>query len=52
MAPYGGEDLKVELTADDQAALDALGEDEEVAAAVNVEEEEVVDDDEVEVVEE
>ena len=52
MEPYGGEDLKVELTAEDAAAIEALGEDEEVAAAVNEEEEEVVDDDDVEVVEE
>ncbi|UCG26309.1 MAG: DUF1269 domain-containing protein [Chloroflexota bacterium] len=52
MEPFGGEDLKVELTAEDQAAIDALSADEEVAAAVNEEEEEVVDDDNVEVVEE
>jgi uncharacterized membrane protein len=52
MEPYGGEDLKVELTADDQKAIDALGDDTQVAAAVNEEEEEVVDDDDVEVVEE
>ena len=52
MAPFGGEDLKVELTAEDAAAIEALGDDEEVAAAVNEEEEEVVDDDDVEVVEE
>ena len=52
MEPFGGEDLMVELTAEDEAAIDALSEDEEVAAAVNEEEEEVVDDDDVEVVEE
>jgi uncharacterized membrane protein len=52
MEPYGGEDLKVELTADDAAAIEALGDDTQVAAAVNEEEEEVVDDDDVEVVEE
>jgi uncharacterized membrane protein len=52
MDTYGGQDLRVELTADDQAAIDALSEDEEVATAVNEEEEEVVDDDDVEVVEE
>jgi hypothetical protein len=52
MDPFGGEDLRVELTAEDQAAIDALGDDEEVAAAVNDEEEEVVDDEDVEVVEE
>jgi hypothetical protein len=40
------------LTADDQKAIDALGDDTQVAAAVNEEEEEVVDDDDVEVVEE
>ena len=48
MKQYGGEALVVKLTAEDQAALDALGNDEEFAAAVN-EEEEVVDDDDVEV---
>jgi hypothetical protein len=52
MEPYGGEDLKVELTAEDQAAIDALSADAEVATAVNEEEEEVVDDEDVEVVEE
>ena len=41
MKQYGGEALVVELTAEDQAALDALGDDEEFVAAVN-EEEEVV----------
>ena len=51
MEPYGGEDLKVELTADDQKAIDALGDDTQVAAAVN-DEEEVTDDADVEVVEE
>ncbi len=51
MEPFGGEDLHVELTAEDAAAIEALAEDEDVAAAVN-EEEEVTDDDDVEVVEE
>ena len=50
MGPYGGEDLKVELTADDEAAIEALGDNEEVAAAVE-EEVEVVEEDDVEVVE-
>jgi len=50
MEPYGGEDLKVELTADDEAAIEALGNDDDVAAAVE-EEVEVVEEDDVEVVE-
>ena len=50
MGPYGGEDLLVELTADDSAAIEALGEDEEVTSAVE-EEVEVVEEDDVEVVE-
>ncbi len=49
MEPYGGEDLKVELTTDDEAAIEALGDDKEVAAAVE-EEVEVVEEDDVEVV--
>ena len=51
MGPYGGEDLRVELTAEDEAALDALDGDEEVAAAVDQVIDEVVDDDDVEVAE-
>jgi uncharacterized membrane protein len=50
MGPYGGEDLKVELTTDDEAAIEALGGDQEVAAAAD-EEVEVVEEDDVEVVE-
>jgi uncharacterized membrane protein len=50
MEPYGGEDLMVELTTDDEAAIEALGDDKEVAAAVD-EEVEVVEEDDVEVVE-
>ena len=49
MESYGGEDLKVELTADDEAAIEALGNDDEVAAAAE-EEVEVVEEDDVEVV--
>jgi uncharacterized membrane protein len=51
MEPFGGEDLLVELTAKDEAAIEALGEKEEVAAAAEVVVE-VEDDDDVEVVEE
>ena len=51
MEPYGGEDLKVELTTDDEAALEAFSKNEEVAAAAE-EEVEVVEEDDVEVVEE
>jgi hypothetical protein len=50
LEPYGGEDLMVELTAEDEAAIEALGDDKEVAAAVD-DEVEVVDEDDVEVVE-
>jgi len=50
MEPYGGEDLLVELTTEDEAAIEALGDDKEVAAAVG-EEVEVVEEDDVEVVE-
>jgi uncharacterized membrane protein len=50
LKPYGGEDLKVELTAEDEAAIEALGDDEEVVVAVE-EEVEVVEEDDVEVVE-
>jgi hypothetical protein len=49
MEPYGGENLVVELTTDDEAALEALGDDVEVTAAVG-EEVEVVEEDDVEVV--
>jgi uncharacterized membrane protein len=52
MAPYGGEDLRVELTAEDEAAIEASGGEEEVAAAVDGEVDEVTEDDDVEVVEE
>jgi uncharacterized membrane protein len=51
MEPYGGDDLLVELTTDDEAAIDALSEDEEVVVAVE-QEGEVVEEDDVEVVEE
>jgi uncharacterized membrane protein len=50
MEPYGGEDLMVELTTEDEAAIEALGDDKEVAAAVD-DEVEVVEEDDVEVVE-
>ena len=50
LEPYGGEDLMVELTAEDEAAIEALGDDKEVAAAVD-DEVEVVEEDDVEVVE-
>ena len=50
MEPYGGEDLMVELTTEDEAAIEALGDDKEVAAAAE-EEVEVVEEDDVEVVE-
>ena len=52
MEPYGGENLKVELTADDEAAIEALGDDKEVAAATDQVVDEVTEDDDVEVVEE
>jgi uncharacterized membrane protein len=52
MEPYGGEDLRVELTADDEAAIEALDDDEETAAATEQVVDEVVDDDDVEVAEE
>jgi uncharacterized membrane protein len=52
MEPFGGEDLKVELTAEDEAAIEALDSDEEVAAATEQVVDEVVEDDDVEVVEE
>jgi uncharacterized membrane protein len=51
MEPYGGEDLLVELTTEDEAAIEALGDDEVVVAAVAVEVDEVVEEDDVEVVE-
>jgi uncharacterized membrane protein len=51
MDSYGGEDLLVELTADDEAAIEALGDDEEAVAAVE-EEVEVTEDEDVEVAEE
>jgi uncharacterized membrane protein len=51
MEPYGGENLRVELTTDDEAAIEALGDNAEVAAAVE-EEVEVTEDEDVEVVEE
>jgi uncharacterized membrane protein len=49
MEPYGGDNLVIELTDEDAAALEAWGDTEEVAAAVE-EEVEVVEDDDVEVV--
>jgi uncharacterized membrane protein len=52
MDPYGGQDLKVELTAEDEAAIAALDDDEETAAATEQVVDEVVDDDDVEVSEE
>jgi uncharacterized membrane protein len=50
MDPYGGETLRAELTAEDEAAIEAMGTEQKVAAAVD-EEVEVVEDDDVEVVE-
>jgi uncharacterized membrane protein len=52
MEPYGGEDLLVELTDEDAAAIEALYADEETAAATEQVVDEVVEDDDVEVVEE
>ena len=52
MKPYGGEDLRVELTAEDEAAIAALDDDEEVAAATEQVVDEVVDGDDVEIAEE
>jgi uncharacterized membrane protein len=52
MKPFGGEDLKVELTAEDEAAIEASSGEQEVTAAVDEEVDEVVEDDDVEVVEE
>ena len=49
MESYGGENLVVELTDEDAAAIEAWGDTEEAAAAVD-EEVEVVEDDDVEVV--
>ncbi len=49
MEPYGGEDLLVELTTDDEAALEALSADTEVVAVVEAEVE-VVEEDDVEVI--
>jgi len=50
MEPFGGESLRVELTDDDAAAIEAMSTNEEVGAAVE-EEIEVVEEDDVEVVE-
>ncbi len=52
MEPFGGEDLLVELTAEDEAAIEALDDDSEVAAATEQVVDEVVEDADVEVVEE
>ena len=52
MAPFGGEDLRVELTAEDEAAIEASAGEQEVAAAVEEEVDEVTEEDDVEVVEE
>jgi uncharacterized membrane protein len=49
MAPFGGDNLLVELTDEDAAAIEAWGSTEEVTAVVE-EEIEVVEDDDVEVV--
>jgi hypothetical protein len=49
MESYGGENLVVELTDEDAAAIEAWGDTEEAVAAVD-EEVEVVEDDDVEVV--
>ncbi|UCG24897.1 MAG: DUF1269 domain-containing protein [Chloroflexota bacterium] len=51
MEPYGGENLVVQLTDDDAAAIEAMATNEEVVVAVE-EEVEVVEEDDVEVVEE
>jgi uncharacterized membrane protein len=50
MVSYGGENLVVQLTDDDAAAIEAMATNEEVVAAVE-EEVEVVEEDDVEVVE-
>lgn len=50
MEPFGGESLRVELTDDDAAAIEAMSTNEEVGAAVE-EEIEVVEEEDVEVVE-
>ena len=50
MDPFGGEELRVELTADDEVAIEALGGDQEAAADQVVDE--VVEEDDVEIVEE
>lgn len=50
MDPFGGESLLVELTADDEAAIEALAANDEVIVAVE-EEVEVEEEDDVEVVE-
>jgi hypothetical protein len=51
MDTYGGQDLRVELTAEDEAAIAALDDDAETAAATEQVVDEVVDDDNVEVAE-
>jgi uncharacterized membrane protein len=51
MDPFGGEDLRVELTAEDEAAIEALGGEEETADAADQVVDEVVEDDDVETVE-
>jgi uncharacterized membrane protein len=50
MEPYAGDHLVAELSPADKAAIEALGDNEEVVAAVE-EQVEVVDDDDVEVIE-
>ena len=50
MEPFGGDNLLIELTDEDAAAIEAWGNTEEAAAAVE-EEAEVVEEDDVEVVE-
>ena len=50
MDPYVGDHLVAELSSADKAAIEALGDDEEVVVAVE-EQVEVVDDDDVEVIE-
>ena len=51
MEPYGGDDLIIQLTDADAAAIEALSNNQEVAVAVEAEVE-VVEDDDVEIVEE
>jgi uncharacterized membrane protein len=51
MDPFGGEELLAELTAEDEAAIEALGGQEDVAAAADQVVDEVVEDDDVEVAE-